>query len=83
MFNGQSTKETPYAVHCPKHGKVYLTQGEYGRQLSKPDSGWTCPVMSADPEEFGLCGRYSDWDDNQYEKSMYPDEEAESGHHTL
>lgn len=67
LFNGQSTKETAYAVHCPKHGKVFLTSGEYHRQLMKADDRWSCPVMNADMNELGLCGRISEFDDAHFE----------------
>lgn len=53
-----SEVETGYAVLCPEHGKTFLTDDEYGRQLCRPDSRWTCP----------RCGRISQWDDDHYEK---------------
>lgn len=66
-YNGRSWKETAYAVHCPKHGKVFLTVDEYGRQLMRPNSKWTCPVMDTDLDELGLCGRVSEFDDAHFE----------------
>lgn len=42
-MNGESTKPTPYAVTCPVHGRVYLTEEEYHRQMMKPDQVWACP----------------------------------------
>lgn len=68
MYNGQSFKETAYAVRCPKHGKVFLTTGEYHRQLMKGDYRWSCPVMSADiDDDLGLCGCISEFDDAHFE----------------
>lgn len=55
-----STVETPYAVICREHGQQFLTDDEYGRQLCRPDSLWTCPV----------CREASQWDDDHYEKSF-------------
>jgi len=56
MYNGQSNKPTRYAVHCPVHGQVYLTEDERFRQLNSSDDCWSCPVTT-DPDDFGLCGR--------------------------
>lgn len=53
-----STEPTYYAVVCPTHGQQFLTEDEYGRQLCRPDSRWTCPV----------CGATSSWDDDNYER---------------
>ncbi len=55
-----SQTETPYAVICRAHGQVFLTEDEYGRQLCRPDSLWTCPT----------CGRAAQWDDDHYEKHL-------------
>lgn len=66
-YDGQSFKETAYAVHCPKHGRVFLTAGEYYRQLTKPDDRWSCPVMDTSFDELGLCGRISEFDDAHFE----------------
>ena len=49
--------QTPWAVICPDHGQVFLTDAEYDAQMDKPDSLWTCP----------LCGKPSEWDDHNYE----------------
>lgn len=54
-----STTPTPYLIHCPKDGPVYLTQAEYNRQIRKPDSRWQCPECNHEP---------CDWDDENYEK---------------
>jgi len=59
---------SPFAVQCWHGGrptKVYLTRAEYGRQLSRPDSMWTCPA----------CGKDAFWDDANYEVHQ---DEAES-----
>lgn len=54
---GESKTPTGYAVNCPMDGLVYLTDAEYSRQMSRPDSSWSCP----------RCGRPADWDDATYE----------------
>lgn len=61
-------KPSPYAVYCPIHGKAYLTEKEYTRQLSRPDDRWTCPIMDSDPARFGLCGSASNFDDANLEE---------------
>lgn len=55
-----SASPTPYLVHCRTHGKVFLTEAEYQRQMWNPDNGWTCPE----------CGADADWDDDNYEASL-------------
>lgn len=50
-------EQTPWAIICPVHGQVFLSEKEYLRQLSKPDAKWTC-----------YCGEVSDWDDDNYEE---------------
>lgn len=67
MFDGQSTKRTPWAVYCPKHGQIFLTREEYNRQLMEDDYGWTCPLMCAEVDDIGPCGRRSEFDDDNYE----------------
>lgn len=60
---------TPYAVHCPKHGKVYLTEQEYNYQMRRPDILWMCPI----------CTRRAEWDDDNYDEGYSEtddDEEA-------
>lgn len=69
--NGESTKPTPYAVNCPVHGLVYMTDDEYLAQLDRFDERWTCPRMSAEADDdFGLCGRTSTFDDEIYEANQ-------------
>lgn len=34
---------TPWAIECPEHGLVYLSNHEYNRQLNLPLMRWTCP----------------------------------------
>lgn len=63
----ESLVETPYAVHCPIHGVVYLTEEEYLRQLDQPDLVWSCPRMSTSIHAIGLCGEPSDFQDGIYE----------------
>lgn len=67
-YNGQSVKQTAFAVLCPKHGQVFLTSGEYHRQLMNADDRWACPVMDADINEIGLCGRISEFDDDNFDE---------------
>lgn len=43
MRGGLSREETPYAVVCPDHGQVFLTESEYNRQMGNPDRFWACP----------------------------------------
>lgn len=53
-----SSTPTPYLIHCPTHGAVFLTEPEYTRQLCKPDNLWQCPE----------CDQPCQWDDDNYEK---------------
>jgi len=55
-----SREPTPYAIHCPKHGKVYLSHHNYNRQMWQMDSLWRCP----------LCGRVAQWDDDNYDDAF-------------
>lgn len=50
---------TPYAVRCPQHGKVGLTEAQRNTQL-RYDAPWTCPK----------CGAEASWDDEHEEN--YP-----------
>jgi len=54
-----------YAVICPVHGKVELSDEQYEHQMSRPDSLWRCP-----------CGEIALWDDETYEAYLdsLPDE---------
>jgi hypothetical protein len=36
--------ETIYAVLCPVHGVVSLTNANYAAQLGRPDTYWFCPI---------------------------------------
>jgi len=49
-------KQTPWAVICPEHGQVFLTDEEYDAQMDAPDAVWRCP-----------CGQRAEWDDDNYE----------------
>jgi hypothetical protein len=67
----ESATPTVYAVICRVHGRVYLTEAEYLRQLRRPDSRWECPRFVDDvPSEFGPCGRPSNFDDETYEAGL-------------
>jgi hypothetical protein len=52
----QPQRPTPFAVRCPEHGLVYLSQAEYNHQMNRPDALWRCP-----------CGATATWDDDNYE----------------
>jgi hypothetical protein len=65
---------TPYAVLCPGApgrgclgGRQYLMEQEYDRQMSNPNSLWTCPN----------CGNISYWDYDNYEEHTFPSEQEE------
>lgn len=73
----ESTEPTAYAVICPAHGRVYLTQAEYSRQMDQPDSLWKCPrweydaaTKEGDPARVGPCGEPSEFDDDTHEAAM-------------
>jgi hypothetical protein len=55
-----SEERTPYLVHCPSHGGVYLTEKGYTQQMLLPDSLWNCPH----------CGVWAIWDDDNYDEMM-------------
>jgi len=55
-----SETPTPYAVLCRGHGRQFLTDDEYGRQLCRPDDRWTCP----------RCRSVSNFDDDNYEAAL-------------
>lgn len=67
-----SEQPTPWAVHCPKHGLVYLTREEYDRQMQKSDYRWECTAWTLE-DPIGPCGAWSEWDDDIYEAAMYPE----------
>jgi hypothetical protein len=54
--------ETPWAVYCKFHGKVFYTKEQYHAQMMRPDKTWACPK----PGCKGLCL----WDDDNHEKYM-------------
>lgn len=65
-----AARRTPYAVLCDDHGQQFLTEQQYSRQLSRPDSFWSCP----------RCGEYAYWDDDEYDAALdegEPDDEAD------
>lgn len=53
-------KETPWAVICPAHERVFLTESQYNAQIMRPNDRWTCPI----------CGKVSDWDDDTFERYL-------------
>jgi hypothetical protein len=57
---------TKYAVFCPEHGRVFLSEEEYDFQMDRPDSRWTCP-RECGPPDVGICGADSEFDDETYE----------------
>jgi hypothetical protein len=67
-----SVSETPWAVYCPKHGKVFLTRDEYEAQMDAVNTPWTCP-RECGPPEVGICGEPSEWDDLNYEAHLPPE----------
>ena len=62
-----SATETPWAVICPRHGQVFLTEAEYERQMLNPDNLWEC----AQPD----CPARAEFDDDNWEKHLPPDPE--------
>ena len=68
---------SPYAIICYDClttveigcGRVYLTEAEYLRQLSRPDSCWMCPRCGACPVDF---------DDLTFERYFDEHQEGES-----
>lgn len=47
-------------ILCPMHGAQGLDATEYHRQLSDPDSTWSCPIYG--------CTERVVWDDDRYER---------------
>lgn len=37
-----ATTPTPWALTCPKHGRVYLTEEEYKEQVARGGEEWRC-----------------------------------------
>jgi hypothetical protein len=52
--------ESRYGVICPTDGKQGLSEDEYMRQLSRPDSKWKCPG----------CGGDAAFDEDRYEREV-------------
>lgn len=63
-----STEPTPWAVTCTTHQTVYLAEAEYNRQMNQPDALWVCPI----------CGDRADWDDDNYERAMEGEPDADA-----
>lgn len=62
-----SANPTPWAIICPEHGLVYLTNDEYRVQLDRPNVGWECTEMVLEQTPVGICGEESEWDHENYE----------------
>lgn len=52
----KAREKTPWAVNCPSHGKVFLTEAEYDQQMARPDATWRCP-----------CGQEAKFDDENFD----------------
>lgn len=61
-MKGQSpnNEPTPWAVSCPNHGQIFLTQMEYDRQMDDKNIGWICP-----------CGQLADFDRDNWEDERW------------
>jgi hypothetical protein len=75
MTYEESPLPTRFAVLCPEHGRVFLTEAEYMRQLDLSDEHWRCPRFVATPEAIrdktiGPCGTVCNFDDDLYEESL-------------
>lgn len=58
---------TPWAVLCPEHGRVYISEENYQSQMDCPNTTWRCP-----------CGQEAFWDDANYERYLDACEQLES-----
>ena len=65
-INRVSEEPTFWAVLCPHHGRVFLTEGEYDWQMNDPDRDWTCPVQLSPAR---TCNAKSEWDDENFEST--------------
>lgn len=63
-----SNDPTPYAVYCREHKLQFLEEGDYQRQMDRPNSKWRCPV----------CRDEAEWDDDCQETNPPEPEEGES-----
>lgn len=81
---GEAPEPTGYAVTCPHHGQVHLTQAEYFHQLGREGQPWSCPHAVTEPaEEIGICGAPSTFDDELYDRTFdrdFDDPEATPTH---
>lgn len=63
-----SQTPTQWAVICPRHGQVFLTEDEYNAQMCDGDSKWKCTRFTYQPgDAVGPCGAFSEWDDANYD----------------
>lgn len=67
-MEGESIEPTAFAVVCPAHGLIYLTEHEYNRQMYRSDSKWECPHWEREPP--GICGRISNFSDEVFEAAQ-------------
>ena len=54
-----ANSDSPYAILCFYHGRVYLSDYEYNQQMQFADARWVCP----------LCGHIADFDDDTFERA--------------
>lgn len=67
MVEVSAAAPTPWAVTCPEHGRVYLTEAEYRAQLGRVGAPWRCPVEVVEPPPIGICGEEAEFDDENWE----------------
>lgn len=72
-----SPTPTPWLIHCPTHGRVFLTEAEYSEQLDLADDGWRCTRLvrfeattTPDSETVAPCGALCEWDDLHHERTV-------------
>lgn len=63
-----SKERTPWAVICPVHGQVFLTEQEYDHQMNKANALWMCPICPP------YLSKNVTWDDDNYEMDWIDDE---------
>lgn len=64
---GDPTLEPYYAVRCPIHGTISITDEQYDAQMNTPDEPWKCPT----------CGSVAEWDGDGEEDDWDPFQEEE------
>lgn len=68
MSTTKAANDTPWAVVCPTHGKVVLTEEQYNAQMDRPDNRWYCPI----------CTQEAYWDDDHHDDYYDREEDAAS-----